>query len=100
MKLVRAVFHGHRAVERERVGGGAHEQAAALLVTRVRRARLFEDAIEHRARDGQVAESPRVLRHVDGADRHSDRFDAAIRQIVGKRLTYSELTGKERQEAF
>jgi hypothetical protein len=30
----------------------------------------------------------------------SDRFDAAIRQIVGKRLTYSELTGKERQEAF
>jgi hypothetical protein len=30
----------------------------------------------------------------------SDRFDAAVRQIVGKRLTYSELTGKERQEAF
>jgi transposase-like protein len=30
----------------------------------------------------------------------SDRFDAAIRQIVGKRLTYSELTGKERQAAF
>jgi hypothetical protein len=24
----------------------------------------------------------------------SDRFDAAVRQIVGKRLTYSELTGK------
>jgi transposase-like protein len=30
----------------------------------------------------------------------SDRFDAAVRQIVGKRLTYSELTGKERPEAF
>ena len=30
----------------------------------------------------------------------SDRFDAAVRQIVGKRLTYTELTGKERQEAF
>jgi transposase-like protein len=30
----------------------------------------------------------------------SDRFDAAVRQIVGKRLTYSELTGKERQAAF
>jgi len=29
----------------------------------------------------------------------SDRFDAAVRQIVGKRLTYAELTGKnsERQ---
>jgi transposase-like protein len=25
----------------------------------------------------------------------SDRFDAAVRQIVGKRLTYKELTGKE-----
>ena len=25
----------------------------------------------------------------------SDRFDAAIRQIVGKRITYKELTGKE-----
>src|SRR5215470_15064574 len=24
----------------------------------------------------------------------SDRFDAAIRQIVGKRITYKELTGK------
>jgi hypothetical protein len=24
----------------------------------------------------------------------SDRFDLAVRQIVGKRLTYSELTGK------
>jgi hypothetical protein len=24
----------------------------------------------------------------------SDRFDLAIRQIVGKRLTYAELTGK------
>lgn len=30
----------------------------------------------------------------------SDRFDAAVRQIVGKRITYSELTGKERQDAF
>jgi len=30
----------------------------------------------------------------------SDRFDCAVRQIVGKRLTYSELTGKERQAAF
>jgi hypothetical protein len=25
------------------------------------------------------------------------RFDLAVRQIVGKRLTYKELTGKERQ---
>ena len=24
-----------------------------------------------------------------------DRFDLAVRQIVGKRLTYTELTGKE-----
>jgi hypothetical protein len=24
-----------------------------------------------------------------------DRFDLAVRQIVGKRLTYAELTGKE-----
>jgi len=24
----------------------------------------------------------------------SDRFDLAVRQIVGKRLTYAELTGK------
>jgi len=24
----------------------------------------------------------------------ADRFDAAVRQIVGKRLTYKELTGK------
>jgi transposase-like protein len=30
----------------------------------------------------------------------ADRFDAAVHQIVGKRLTYSELTGKQRQEAF
>jgi transposase-like protein len=30
----------------------------------------------------------------------SDRFDLAVRQIVGKRLMYSELIGKERQEAF
>jgi hypothetical protein len=25
----------------------------------------------------------------------SDRFDLAVRQIVGKRLTYAELTGKD-----
>ena len=25
----------------------------------------------------------------------ADRFDAAVRQIVGKRLTYKELTGKD-----
>lgn len=30
----------------------------------------------------------------------ADRFDAAVHQIVGKRLTYTELTGKQRQEAF
>jgi len=32
----------------------------------------------------------------------ADRFDAAVRQIVGKRLTYKELTGKEEgwKEAF
>jgi transposase-like protein len=33
----------------------------------------------------------------------SDRFDAAVRQIVGKRLTYKELTGKDAErpaEAF
>jgi hypothetical protein len=32
----------------------------------------------------------------------SERFDLAIRQIVGKRLTYAELTGKveETAEAF
>jgi transposase-like protein len=31
----------------------------------------------------------------------SDRFDLAVRQIVGKRLTYKELTGKEgASEAF
>ena len=25
----------------------------------------------------------------------SDRFDLAVRQIVGKRITYKELTGKD-----
>jgi transposase-like protein len=30
----------------------------------------------------------------------SDRFDLAVRQIIGKRLTYSELTGKERPASF
>jgi transposase-like protein len=30
----------------------------------------------------------------------SDRFDLAVRQIVGKRLTYAELTGKLHEEAF
>jgi hypothetical protein len=30
----------------------------------------------------------------------SDRFAIALSQIVGKRLTYSELTGKEGQTAF
>jgi transposase-like protein len=30
----------------------------------------------------------------------SDRFDLAVRQIVGKRLTYSELTGKRQAEPF
>ncbi len=30
----------------------------------------------------------------------SDRFDLAVRQIVGKRLTYAELTGKEGETAF
>jgi transposase-like protein len=30
----------------------------------------------------------------------SDRFDAAVRQIVGKRLTYKELTGKDSEVAF
>jgi hypothetical protein len=31
----------------------------------------------------------------------SDRFDLAVRQIVGKRITYKELTGKEgASEAF
>ena len=30
----------------------------------------------------------------------SDRFDLAVRQIVGKRLTYSELTGKPTASAF
>ncbi len=28
-----------------------------------------------------------------------DRFDLAVRQVVGKRLTYAKLTGKERREA-
>ncbi|MFZ0321687.1 MAG: hypothetical protein WAL56_21365 [Candidatus Sulfotelmatobacter sp.] len=27
----------------------------------------------------------------------SDRFDLAVRQIVGKRLTYEELTGKDEE---
>jgi hypothetical protein len=27
----------------------------------------------------------------------ADRFDAAVRQIVGKRLTYAELTGKDEE---
>jgi len=30
----------------------------------------------------------------------ADRFDLALRQIVGKRLTYSELTGKEGEASF
>ena len=30
----------------------------------------------------------------------ADRFDLAVRQIVGKRLTYKELTGKESEEPF
>jgi hypothetical protein len=30
----------------------------------------------------------------------SDRFDLAVRQIVGKRLTYSDLTGKEPAKPF
>jgi len=30
----------------------------------------------------------------------SDRFDLAVRQIVGKRLMYSELTGKVPEAAF
>jgi len=30
---------------------------------------------------------------------NSDRFDLAVRQIVGKRLTYAELTGKENPQA-
>jgi hypothetical protein len=30
----------------------------------------------------------------------SDRFDLAVRQIVGKRLTYAELTGKESARPF
>ena len=30
----------------------------------------------------------------------ADRFDLAVRQIVGKRLTYSELTGKEGETAL
>jgi hypothetical protein len=27
----------------------------------------------------------------------ADRFDAAVRQIVGKRITYAELTGKDEE---
>jgi hypothetical protein len=30
----------------------------------------------------------------------ADRFDAAVRQIVGKRLTYADLTGKESGQPF
>jgi hypothetical protein len=30
----------------------------------------------------------------------SDRFDLAVRQIVGKRLTYRELTGKAQEQPF
>jgi hypothetical protein len=30
----------------------------------------------------------------------SDRFDLAVRQIVGKRLTYADLTGKESAKPF
>jgi hypothetical protein len=30
----------------------------------------------------------------------SDRFDMAVRQIVGKRLTYKELTGKAEEQPF
>jgi hypothetical protein len=30
----------------------------------------------------------------------SDRFDLAVRQIVGKRITYTELTGKESAKPF
>jgi hypothetical protein len=30
----------------------------------------------------------------------SDRFDLAVRQIVGKRLTYAELTGKGAAQPF
>jgi hypothetical protein len=30
----------------------------------------------------------------------ADRLDAAVRQIVGKRLTYKELTGKEEETGF
>jgi transposase-like protein len=30
----------------------------------------------------------------------ADRFDAAVRQIVGKRITYQELTGKLHEETF
>jgi hypothetical protein len=36
--------------------------------------------------------------HRKGMD-DGDRFDAAVRQIVGKRLTFDELTGKENSEA-
>ncbi len=28
----------------------------------------------------------------------SDRFDLAVRQVIGKRLTWAEVTGKERKE--
>jgi hypothetical protein len=30
----------------------------------------------------------------------SDRFDLAVRQIVGKRLTYADLIGKESAQSF
>jgi hypothetical protein len=30
----------------------------------------------------------------------ADRFDAAVRQIVGKRLTYAELIGKNQEEVY
>ena len=33
------------------------------------------------------------------ATRDGDRFDFAVRQVVGKRLTYAELTGKENPQA-
>jgi hypothetical protein len=29
-----------------------------------------------------------------------DRFDTAVRQIVGKRLTFDQLTGKTNSEGF
>jgi hypothetical protein len=30
----------------------------------------------------------------------ADRFDAVVSQILGKRLTYAELTGKKQAEVF